>query len=163
MKKTAKILAAVLMLVMVFGVFAGCGASPESEELEKFINTDMKDITANYEDVKAEISKWEDMQDNTAIAESISGKVLPKINDSLDKLSKITLETESVKALKDKYEKSMTTFKAGYEMMLDACNKNDVELSTAAGDKLKEGTKQLNEYNTELEKLADENGMTVEY
>lgn len=163
MKNLKKVFVGVLVLAMFAGVLAGCAGDPVADEFEKFLNTDMVDVNANYEKIKTESGKWESLETGDAIAENISEQILPTIEDSLDKLSKIELQTEEVKSIKDKYEKVMTTYKEGYTQMLEALKNDDEALADKASAKFDEGIKLLDEYNGALEALASEKNMTVEY
>ncbi len=157
-----KIITLLIALIMGISLLTGCG-DPVADEFETFLNTDMVDINANYDKLKEESAKWENLESNEDIANSISNVILPLINDSLDKLSKIELETEEVKAIKAKYEPVLNTYKEGYETMLEACKTNDESAADKATAKIDEGIKQLDEYNQALEALAKEKDMSVEY
>ena len=157
-----KIITLLIALIMGISLLTGCG-DPVADEFETFLNTDMVDINANYDKLKEESAKWENLESNEDIANSISNVILPLINDSLDKLSKIELETEEVKAIKAKYETVLNTYKEGYETMLEACKTNDESAADKATAKIDEGIKQLDEYNQALEALAKEKDMSVEY
>lgn len=163
MKILTKIMAGILMLVMALGMLTGCGGDPVADEFEKYLNTDMVDINANYEKIKTESQKWESLETNEAIAENINKEIIPTIDDSLDKLSKIKLQTEEVKAIKTKYEKVMITYKEGYNKMLEALSTGDENTANDATAKIDEGIKLLDEYNKALESLASEKDMKIEY
>lgn len=130
---------------------------------EKFLNTDMVDVNANYDKIKEESAKWGDLETNEEIKDSINNGIMPNIDDSLDKLSKIKPETDEVKAIKEKYVKVMEAYKEGYTKMLEACDTNDEQTVTEATEKIDEGIKLLDDYNKALESLAKEKDMKIEY
>lgn len=130
---------------------------------EKFLNTDMVDVNANYDKIKEESAKWGDLETNEEIKDSINNGIMPNIDDSLDKLSKIKPETDEVKAIKEKYVKVMEAYKEGYTKMLEACDTNDEQTVTEATEKIDEGIKLLDDYNNALESLAKEKDMKIEY
>ncbi len=163
MKNLKKIMVGILMLIMALGTLTGCGSDPVADEFEKYLNTDMVDVNANYEKIKTESGKWESLETNEAIAENINKEIIPTIDDSLEKLSKMNLQTEEVKAIKTKYEKVMTTYKEGYNKMLEALSTGDENTVNAATAKIDEGIKLLDEYNKALEALASEKDMKIEY
>ena len=43
-----KILALLLMVVMSFALLTGCGSDPVYDDLENFLNVEMKEVTENY-------------------------------------------------------------------------------------------------------------------
>jgi len=160
MKKTIIVL---LSIVMAFGVLTGCVSDPVAEELEKFLNTDMVEINAKYKDLKAEVGKWSNLEDDAALAASIKETVLPNIDSSLELLSKIQLQTDEVKEIKAKYQKVLEVYKEGYQIMQSAAEKGDETTAKTAEAKIEEGVKLLDEYNKSVEALAAEKDMTVEY
>jgi len=97
MKKIMALLLAVLMMMVML---TGCGNDPVAEDLEKFINTDMVEVNAKYEDLKAEMNKWDSIKDDQGLISSIKDNVLPNIEESLELLSQIEPKTEEVKAIK---------------------------------------------------------------
>ena len=151
MKSFKKVMAGMLMGIMVIGMLTGCGGDPVADDFEKFLNTDMVDVNANYDKIKEESAKWGDLETNEEIKDSINNGIMPNIDDSLDKLSKIKPETDEVKAIK------------GYTKMLEACDTNDEQTVTEATEKIDEGIKLLDDYNNALESLAKEKDMKIEY
>ena len=163
MKSFKKVMAGMLMGIMVIGMLTGCGGDPVADDFEKFLNTDMVDVNANYDKIKEESAKWGDLETNEEIKDSINNGIMPNIDDSLDKLSKIKPETDEVKAIKEKYVKAMEAYKEGYTKMLEACDTNDEQTVTEATQKIDEGIKLLDDYNNALESLAKEKDMKIEY
>ena len=47
-----KILALLLMVVMSFALLTGCGSDPVYDDLENFLNVEMVEINADYENLK---------------------------------------------------------------------------------------------------------------
>ncbi len=158
-----KLFTALLTLVMVIGMLAGCGSDPVAEDLEKFINSDMVAVNQKYEDLKAEMARWQSLEDDAALVVSLKDTVLPNLDQSLELLSKINPQTEEVKAIKDKYKKVLDTYKEGYQGMLSASEAGDEAGLDKATEKLDEAVKLLDEYNQSMEKLAKEKNMEVSY
>lgn len=158
-----KMIMSLLAMVMMVGILTGCGTDPVAEEFKKFLNTDMVEVNAKYEALKAEMKKWSSLSNDAALIASLKNTVLPNINGSLELLSKIELQTEEVKAIKVKYKKVLDTYKEGYQGMLSAAEKGDAAGIETAGAKLDEGMKLLDDYNKALETLAKEKNMKIEY
>lgn len=163
MKNLKKIVVGMLLGMMVVGMLTGCGSDPVADDFEKFLNTDMVDVNANYEKLKEESAKWGDLETNEEIKDSINNVIMPNLDDTLDKLSKIKPETDEVKDIKAKYVKVIEAYKEGYTKMLEACDTNDEQTVTEATEKIDEGIKLLDEYNNALESLAKEKDMKIEY
>lgn len=163
MKNFKKAMAGLLLLVMTMGMLTACGGDPVADDFEKFMNTDMVDVNANYEDLKAEAGKWDSFETTEEAVSSINDVILPNIDDSLDKLSDIKPETDEVKELKDTYVKMLKAYKEGYEKLLVACQNDDEAAADEATAKIDEGLKLLDDYNDGLESLAKEKVMEVQY
>ena len=157
-----KILALLLMVVMSFALLTGC-SDPVYDDLENFLNVEMKEVNAEYTQVTAEVGTWENLEDDTAIKKSIDDTLLPLVNGSLEKLKGITPETEEVKAIKDKYVKVMEAYKTGFEALSEGCETQEEATINAGSQKLEEAVELLDEYNKALEELAKEHGSEVEY
>ena len=158
-----KIFAILLMTVMAFTLFTGCGSDPIYDDLENFLNVEMVEVNADYEKLTAEVGTWETLEDDAAIKKSIDDTLLPLVNGSLEKMSGINPETEEVKAIKDKYVKMMEAYKTGFEALSEGCETQDEATINAGSQKLEEAVGLLDEYNKALEELAKEHGSEVEY
>ncbi|AQS60244.1 hypothetical protein [Desulforamulus ferrireducens] len=158
-----RIMTTLLAMVMMIAMLTGCGSDPVAEELEKFLNQDMVAVNAKYEELKAEMNKWDSLEDDAALIASLKGNVLPNIDESLAMLSKIDLQTEELKAIKEKYQKMLEAYKEGFQIMLSAAEAGDEAGVEASGVKIDEGIKLLDEYNKALEDLAKEKNMEVTY
>lgn len=163
MKRSNKLITGILALAMSFSILTGCGSDPVADDFEKFLNTDMTDVNADYEELKAETVNWDSLETNEEIADSIENKIMPLIDDSLDKLSKINPETDEVKEIKAKYEEVINTYKEGYQKMLDACSTNDEATVNEAVSTIDKAVSLLDEYNQALESLAKEKDMEIQY
>lgn len=157
-----KISALLLAFVLSVSLLAGCG-NALYDDLENYLNVEMTEVNANYEKIKTEAGAWENLDDDDALKASITDTMLPLINDSLDRLGKITPETEEVKAVKDKYVLVMEAYKEGFEKVLEGINALDEDIVLAGNEKIENAVTLLDEYNTALESLAEEVGAEIEY
>ena len=157
-----KIFSLLLMAVMAFTLLTGC-SDPVYDDLENFLNVEMKEVTENYTKITTEVGTWETLEDDAAIKKSIDDTLLPLVNGSLEKLKSITPETEEVKTIKDKYVKVMDTYKVAFETLAEGCETQDEATINIATEKLEEAVSLLDEYNKALEELAKEHGSEVEY
>ena len=157
-----KLLALLLMVVMSVTLLAGC-SDPVYDDLENFLNVEMKQVNADYTKITEEVGKWETYEDDNAIKKSIDDTLLPLVEASLTALKDINPETEEVKAIKDKYVKVMDTYKVAFETLAEGCETQDEATISTATEKLEEAVSLLDEYNKALEELAKEHGSEVEY
>lgn len=157
-----KIISLLLTIVLSLTVLAGCG-NAVYDDLENFMNNEMTDVNANYESIKAEMGKWESMEEDSELEASIQDTLLPLMGDTLEKLDGITPATEEVKALKDKYTKVINSYKDGLESILAGIREQDENKVLEGNADLENGLKFLEEYNTALETLADEVDAEIEY
>ena len=157
-----KIFALLLMVVMSVTLLAGC-SDPVYDDLENFLNVEMKQVNADYTKITEEVGKWETYEDDNAIKASVNDTLLPLVEASLTALKDINPETEEVKAIKDKYVKVMDTYKVAFEILAEGCETQDEATINTATEKLEEAVSLLDEYNKALEELAKEHGSEVEY
>ena len=105
-----KITALVLTLVMAFSLLTGC-SNPVADELTKFVNEDMAVVIENYTAITEEAGLWETYEEDAQMTDSINNVLLPLVEENLNILSKITLETDEVKALKAQFVEVMNAYK----------------------------------------------------
>lgn len=157
-----KFLAILLTAVLAFSLLTGCG-NPVFDDFENFLNVEMVEVNANYDQFKAQAGSMGDLEDDAAFASGIKDGLLPLIEDSLTKLEKINPQTDEVKVLKEKYVAVMEAYKEGFSQILDGIETLDEEKLLAGNEKAEEGFTLLDEYNEALEALAKEVGAEIEY
>lgn len=157
-----KFIALLIAVVMSLTALTAC-SDPVFDDFENYMNVEMKTVNENYEKIRTEASTWENITENAELESSLKDTMLPLVYDLLEKLEKITPETTEVTALKDKYTKIMQAYKEGFEEMLAGVQEIDEDKLVAGNEKIDEGLKLLEEYNADLEALADETGAQIEY
>ena len=88
---------------------------------------------------------------------------MPLVEDSLEKLEKITPETDEVKDLKDTYVKAMEQYQEGFNVILEGVQEIDTEKMEAGKDNISAALEYIEEYNTDIKALAKEVGAKVEF
>ncbi len=156
-----KIITLILALVMSLSVLTGCGSSV-ADELTKFINEDMAVVNQNYLDITEEAGLWETFEDETLVLDSINNTMLPKVEENLNLLSKITLETDEVKALRSKFVEVMNAYKEGFVTMADALETGDDAKMQEGAAIIDNGIAIFNEYGEDLNDLVEANGLAFE-
>ena len=157
-----KLLALLLTIVMSVTLFAGC-SDPVYDDFSNYLNVEMTEVNADYAKITAEVGTWEAMEDDNAIAKSLSEVLIPLVDGSLSKLQNVNPQTDEVKAIKAKYVEVMEAYKTGFEALLEGCETQDEATINAANEALNEGITLLDEYNAALEALAAEVGGEIEY
>ena len=157
-----KLLSCLLALVMSLSLLTGCGDAV-ADEFENFLNTDMATVNAKYEDLKAELAKWNNCETDAEMIDSLNNVILPNINEEIAMVNAIELTTDEVKAVKAKFMTMLDTYKEGYGAMLTALEAADITALENSLTIIEAGLSALEEYNKALEDLAAEKGLTVEY
>lgn len=159
MKKLSTILFTALLTVTLL---AGCG-NPVSDDLKNYLNTEVVDVNENYTKIAAEADTWASFETDEQVISSLEDVLLPLVNESLEKLEKVNPETEEVTELKEKYIKFLEEYKDGFCDILDGFKTSDAAKIDEGNAKVTKGLELLDEYNSSLEALAEENGLTIEY
>lgn len=123
----------------------------------------MVEVNANYDKLLGELAVWDTLEYDAEIAEFIKASLIPLVDDSLAKLTKISPETDEVKEIKAKYVKVMEAYKAAFEDMYTAFSTGDEAVLEEGNAHLDEGMVLLDEYNAALEALAAEVGAEIQY
>ena len=159
MKKfTALLIAAVMMLTSL----TGC-SNAVYDDFQNFLNVEMVEVNANYDKLLGELAVWDTLEYDAEIAEFIKASLIPLVDDSLAKLTKINPETDEVKEIKAKYVKVMEAYKAAFEDMYTAFSTGNEAVLEEGNAHLDEGMVLLDEYNAALEALAAEVGAEIQY
>jgi len=159
MKKfTALLIAAVMMLTALIGC-----SNAVYDDFQNFLNVEMVEVNANYDKLLGELAVWDTLEYDAEIAEFIKASLIPLVDDSLAKLTKINPETDEVKEIKAKYVKVMESYKAAFEDMYTAFSTGDEAVLEEGNAHLDEGMVLLDEYNAALEALAAEVGAEIQY
>ena len=157
-----KLLTCLLALVMSLSLLTGCGDAV-ADEFEKFLNTDMVAVNAKYDDLKTEITKWNNFETDAEMIDSLKNVIIPNIDEEIALVNAIELTTDEVKEIKAKFMTMLDKYKEGYRAMLTALETADVTALENALTIVQEGLPVLEEYNKALEDLAAEKGMTIGY
>ena len=159
MKKfTALLIAAVMMLTSL----TGC-SNAVYDDFQNFLNVEMVEVNANYDKLLEELAVWDTLEYDAEIAEFIKASLIPLVDDSLAKLTKINPETVEVQEIKAKYVKVMEAYKAAFDDMYTAFSTGDEAVLEEGNAHLDEGMVLLDEYNAALEALAAELGAEIQY
>ena len=159
MKKfTALLIAVVMMLTSL----TGC-SNAVYDDFQNFLNVEMVEVNANYDKLLEELAVWDTLEYDAEIAEFIKASLIPLVDDSLAKLTKINPETVEVQEIKAKYVKVMEAYKAAFDDMYTAFSTGDEAVLEEGNAHLDEGMVLLDEYNAALEALAAEVGAEIQY
>ncbi len=159
MKKfTALLIATVMMLASL----TGC-TNAVYDDFQNFLNVEMVEVNANYDKLLEELAVWDTLEYDAEIAEFIKASLIPLVDDSLAKLTKINPETVEVQEIKAKYVKVMEAYKAAFDDMYTAFSTGDEAVLEEGNAHLDEGMVLLDEYNAALEALAAEVGAEIQY
>lgn len=159
MKKfTALLIATVMMLASL----TGC-TNAVYDDFQNFLNVEMVEVNANYDKLLEELTVWDTLEYDAEIAEFIKASLIPLVDDSLAKLTKINPETVEVQEIKAKYVKVMEAYKAAFDDMYTAFSTGDEAVLEEGNAHLDEGMVLLDEYNAALEALAAEVGAEIQY
>ena len=159
MKKfTALLIATVMMLASL----TGC-TNAVYDDFQNFLNVEMLEMNANYDKLLEELAVWDTLEYDAEIAEFIKASLIPLVDDSLAKLTKINPETVEVQEIKAKYVKVMEAYKAAFDDMYTAFSTGDEAVLEEGNAHLDEGMVLLDEYNAALEALAAEVGAEIQY
>ena len=157
-----KLLTCLLALVMSLSLLTGCGDAV-ADEFETFLNTDMVAVNAKYEDLKTELTKWNNFETDAEMIDSLKNVIIPNIDEEIARVNAIELTTDEVKAVKAKFMTMLDKYKEGYSAMLTALETADVTALENSLTIVQEGLDAQTAYNTALEDLAAEKGMTIGY
>jgi len=156
-----------LALVLCGSTFFGCGESEAkteavtysadytADELKEFHSKKMESVYSTFEEVKAEIAKWDSFSEPDQLVESLNVTVLVKIEEILKMLEGIKTDSPEVTELKSMYVSAMETYKLGYSGINSAFESGEDQEMYDAYAVLEEGVKLLEVYDEKLDELSE--------
>lgn len=157
MKKICKFL---LVAVMVLGL-AGCMSDPVQTEFDNFHEVMKGQVVVDLEAMSSGAEKaLEKITDTKELERIINEEVIPIIDQAKEKVEKVEVETEKVKAVKDKFVSAMNASKEAQSKLIEAVK--NPELESQSVDKSNEATKLMDEFNQAYKDLAIELGYEFE-
>lgn len=165
--KKKKIIIGAVVAIFVVILLIATSNDPVADDLEKFINEDIKTVENDAEelvDYLDELTYIDEYSDEEEIEEAISlveDKISPKVEEVLKGLEDINPETDEVKELKGMFVDVITIYKEGMDQAVEGMNNLDLDKLENA-DKLinEEAEKKLDEYNSKLDELMKEHDLT---
>lgn len=157
MKKLAKIL---LVGVMVLGL-AGCMSDPVQTEFDSFHEVMKGQVVSDLDAMATGTDKaLEKITDVKEFERIINEEVIPVIDRAKEKVEKVEVETEKVKAVKDKFINALNVSKEAQNKLVEAVK--NPELESQSVDKSNEASNLMNEFNQAYKDLAIELGYEFE-
>ncbi len=147
----------VFMLVLCcFSILAACSTDPVKKDLITYVNDGMLPLA---QDEKAVTDKYESVTgdkytDDLTLYNTLKDNIIPEYTKFVDKLEAVKTETPEVRALHETYIKAASTQKEAFITMVDALDKQDLNLVNESNAKLSEGRKLFRDFQEQLNTLA---------
>ena len=134
-------------------ILASCG-KPEAKKFKKIENKEKKDVYETFAEVKADAEKWNEMGADEEVVSDIRDKQIPKCREVLEKIKKIEADTPELELLNQKYIKVIELHIEGYGLIARGTEEMEDEDIEKGMDLVHEGERLLEEYNSDVSKLA---------
>lgn len=161
--KTKKIISLVLSLIFMGGLLTACSSDPVKDEFVNFLNVQMVEVNELYEDLKDGYANWDNLETDEELKDSINNTLKPLAASMLEKLAEIDPKTDEVKQLKEQFVSVVNKFNESFDLTIQYLDSQDESYLDQANAKVDEALATLNEYNTNLESLAKQYDLTVNY
>ncbi|MGW8442674.1 hypothetical protein ACWGXJ_17105 [Paenibacillus sp. S33] len=154
----------VFMLVFCcFSILAACSTDPVKKDLITYVNDGMLPLA---QDEKAVTEKYEavtgdNFTDDVTLYNALKDDIIPGYTKFVDKLEAVKTETPEVRAVHETYIKAASTQKEAFIKMLDALDKQDLNLINESNTKLSEGRKLFRDFGEQVNTLAKEHDVEM--
>lgn len=147
----------VFMLVLCcFSILAACSTDPVKKDLITYINDGMlplaKDETAVTD--KYEAMTKDDNADDLTLYNTLNDEIIPEYSKFVEKVEAVKTETPEVRALHEIYIKAVNIQNEAMITMVDALDKQDLNLVNESNAKLSESRKLSRDFQEQLNTLA---------
>ncbi len=163
--KKKEILNVMALSALTFTLFSGCGSDSAEEDLTSYITEQMPDITDMENTVTSGSNSvlGKKYVDDQTLLLKLKDDVIPNSDELIEKAKAVTTQTEKLSAIHKKYIEAMITQNKGFTMLLKALEQDsNIEMAEDANKLLKEADAQTQNYETELEAFAEDNGLVIE-
>ncbi|MEH7176936.1 hypothetical protein [Neobacillus vireti] len=155
-----------VLAVAVFGcllVLAGCGG-PVQDDILNYINEELK--TAQTLEEKA-VSAYEGVAganytDDQTMYDALVNEVIPTYTDLLNELETVSIESDELKEIHAIYLSGAQKQYSAFEKIIEAIEKQDSGIIDEANQLLEEGRLEIEDYNNQLDALAEEHNVEIE-
>lgn len=148
----------VIAVIAIVGFLRFGWPDPIREDLKALQNDT---LTANDNAIIAEIKNWGSYSQPIQYQRGVNNIILPKIDESMAILNSTQVTTPEVIALKQLHLDALALYRKGAEAAVEGINKNDEKKLESAIKYFEDGDAKVDEYNTNLEKLAKDHGMRI--
>ncbi|SFB19836.1 MULTISPECIES: hypothetical protein [unclassified Bacillus (in: firmicutes)] len=158
MKKSFMIISALLLLL------TGCGTTDLQEELVSYINDEMPKLGEKEEAV---LSAYDSVTganytDDPTTYAVLKDEVIPQYTDFIDDLESVKIDSDELSALHEDYIAAANLQHSAFVLILEAIENQDLAQITEANEMLAEARKAMRKYQQDVEKLCEENDVTLE-
>lgn len=169
MKKKTYIAALACVLVCAL---AGCGKKDNTEEktadvksdVIEFVNEELPAAKAEHDRAVATYNAYfaeGSEQDLDAFKASLQDSAIPTMESCIAAIQEIEVETEEVRELKTAYLESVQKEYEAMKMVVSAIEGQNADYLTQADSLISEAATRMQDYQTKLQAIADEQGIVV--
>lgn len=162
--KTKKIISLIALFAVTLTILIGCAADPIQADLDNYFENQTKDVFALEITVLNSLNSvtGENAPDNVTLAKKLEEEILVNSNSLLEKAKAITVQTEELRAIHEKYILALTTQNEAIKLLLSAAENDDFDGATVANTKLIESNTQNTLYKTEMNTFAKDYGWKID-
>lgn len=167
MKK--KLYMTVLAAALVISV-AGCGKKEETQEADvksdviEFVNEELPAAKADHDSAIAVYNAYfaeGNEQDLATYKASLNDTAIPTMETCIQTISDIEVATDEVQALKDTYLQSIQKEYEAMKMVVSAIDGQNADYLTQADGLISEAATLMSDYQSQLQTIADAQGIAV--
>lgn len=142
---------------------ADAGASVKDDVIE-FVNVELPTAKADHDSAIATYNAYfadGSNQDLATYKDALQNTAIPTMEKCITTISGLETETDEVKALKDTYLQSVQKEYEAMKMVVSAIDGENADYLTQADTLISEAASLMNDYQTQLQTIANEQGIVV--
>ncbi|MGQ3480618.1 hypothetical protein [Paenibacillus sp. TY11] len=154
----------VFMLVLCcFSILAACSTDPVKKDLITYVNEGMLPLGQDEKAVteKYEAATGDNYTDDLTLYNTLNDEIIPEYTKFVDKVEAVKTETPEVRAVHEIYIKAVNTQNEAFIKLVDALDKQDLNLVNESNAKLSEGRKLFRDFEEQVKTLAKEHDVEM--
>lgn len=151
-----------IVFLSLFMLLGAC-SNPVQDEILSYVNDDLPAIAKSEEEIIAKYSNvtGANYTDDATLYDALTNDIIPLYSDFIDKLEAIKISDKELRSIHESYIEAAKQQHKALTIMVTALENQDLTLIEEANELLEKSQKEINAYQVNLQKYAEENDVEI--
>ena len=151
-----------VVFLSLFMLLSAC-SNPVQDEILSYVNDELPAIAKAEEDIIAKYSNvtGANYTDDATLYDALTNEIIPLYSDFIDKLEAIRISDKELQSIHESYIEAAKQQHKALKIMVTALENQDLTLIEEANGLLEKSQKEINVFEVNLQKYAEENNVEI--